>query len=208
MKTKTGFCAVVAAVAVMVFAAGAQGKDAVTGPKGYFGVFGNLWFYTYEHKTASSTDDLNVENFSGGVSFIGEGYAMKYLAIGGMLDITGLAPGSHDNVLEVAPLISVDLTLRGIIPLGAFEVYGRAAVGYTALIPSVDDLRTWQGIEDTEHGWNVRLGAGFSWRADMGLTVSLEAGWTGVGYLHSMAGGPVHVLYHSPYVSFGMGYSF
>lgn len=207
MNTKT-LTIVFIAAATLLLATGADAKDKVTGPKGYFGVHGNLWFYTYEHKTASGINDLNVEDFSGGVSLIGEGYAMKFLAIGGILDITGLAPGSHDSVLEVAPLISADLTIRGIIPLGAFEVYGRAAVGYTALIPSVDDLRVWQDMDDTEHGWNVRLGAGFSWRAGMGLTVSLEAGWTGVGYLHEMAGGDVHVLYHSPYVSFGLGYTF
>lgn len=205
-------------VASMTFTAAAASADwggsharrspgsGVSKPRAYVGITGNMLFYPEIIVSGDNNGSGNTA-FSGGLSFILEGYANKYLAAGLLVDFNFYDYKGAPSIDFVEPQISLDISLRPTIPLGSrgrFELYFRLAFGYTAFLPSRAVMDMGASLDDSEHGWNVKLLPGFAVRVARGLTLNAELGWVGSGFL---AGGN-HVLFHSPALNFGIGYTF
>ena len=217
MKGKLGISALLVLCSITLVAStasadwgGAHGRrsssSGVSKPKAHVGVTGNMLFYP-EVIISGDMNGSGMAAFSGGLSFILEGYPNKYLAAGLLLDVNFQDYKNVPSVDWVEPQISLDISLRPTVPLGSkgrFELYFRLAVGYTAFIPSRAVMDAGATLDDSEHGWNVKLLPGFAVRVARGLTLNAELGWVGCGFLAAGS----HVFIHSPALNFGIGYTF
>lgn len=202
MKTliSWSFCLVCAGMLLALPAQARQGAIQV-------GASGSFWLESTCAVTANKTTNSADQDFSGGVSLFAEYYVLDFLSVGGMLDITAVAPKSHTKADDIIPVIGFLGMAKAGYPLGkggAFEPFLRFALGYGLFVPP----RSMPGDPDHEHGWVIKVLPGFQYNTDFGLGAFVEVGWSGNGFNQKIVGTKTRISYHSAAINLGVTYRF
>jgi len=171
------------------------------------GVDGSFWLESTCAVSAKGSTNSADQDFSGSASVFAEYYLLDYLAVGGMLDITAMAPKSHGGADDIMPVIGILALARAGYPMGptgAFEPFLRFGVGYGAFVPP----KSAPSSVDAEHGWVVKVLPGFQYNTSFGLGAFVEIGWAGSGFNKKLGGVDSRVTYHSAVINLGVAYRF